>query len=70
MQGGESKYRKAWSQICEISRQEFDRVYQRLGVQLEEKVFLMFNSLYVEKFFCRLTMKNFVIRKLLVRTSI
>lgn len=37
LQGGESKYRKAWSQICEISRKEFDRVYQRLGVQLEEK---------------------------------
>ncbi|XP_024030858.1 arginine--tRNA ligase, chloroplastic/mitochondrial isoform X1 [Morus notabilis] len=37
LQGGEPKYRKAWSQICEISRKEFDRVYQRLGTQLEEK---------------------------------
>ncbi|KAF3442957.1 hypothetical protein FNV43_RR16875 [Rhamnella rubrinervis] len=37
LQGGESKYRKAWAQICEISRKEFDRVYQCLGVQLEEK---------------------------------
>ncbi|PON62472.1 Arginine-tRNA ligase [Parasponia andersonii] len=37
LQGGESKYRRAWLQICEISRKEFDRVYQRLGVQLEEK---------------------------------
>ncbi|KAL5572530.1 hypothetical protein UlMin_022127 [Ulmus minor] len=37
LQGGEAKYRKAWSQICEISRKEFDMVYQRLGIQLEEK---------------------------------
>ncbi|KAF7813888.1 arginine--tRNA ligase, cytoplasmic-like isoform X1 [Senna tora] len=37
LQGGESKYRKAWAQICEISRTEFHRVYQRLGVHLEEK---------------------------------
>ncbi|KAM6583303.1 hypothetical protein CsatB_010305 [Cannabis sativa] len=37
LQGGESEYRKAWSKICEISRKEFDKVYQRLGVKLEEK---------------------------------
>ncbi|KAJ4832752.1 hypothetical protein Tsubulata_019794 [Turnera subulata] len=37
LQGGEPKYRQAWAQICEISRKEFDQVYQRLGVQLEEK---------------------------------
>ncbi|XP_028790127.1 arginine--tRNA ligase, chloroplastic/mitochondrial isoform X2 [Neltuma alba] len=37
LQGGEDKYRKAWAQICEISRTEFHRVYQRLGVHLEEK---------------------------------
>nr|GLL20621.1 arginine--tRNA ligase, cytoplasmic-like isoform X1 [Ipomoea trifida] len=36
-QGGEEKYRKAWSQICEISRKEFEKVYQRLGVHLEER---------------------------------
>lgn len=30
-------YRKAWTQICDISRREFDQVYQRLGVHLEEK---------------------------------
>ena len=38
LQGGEAKYRKAWAQICEISRNEFNRVYERLGVELEEKV--------------------------------
>lgn len=37
LQGGEPKYRKAWATICEISRSEFHKVYERLGVQLEEK---------------------------------
>ncbi|KAF8393461.1 hypothetical protein HHK36_021705 [Tetracentron sinense] len=37
LQRGDAKYRKAWMQICEISRREFDKVYQRLGVHLEEK---------------------------------
>ncbi|KAL7155466.1 hypothetical protein ABFS83_03G077100 [Erythranthe nasuta] len=37
LQAGEEKYRKAWTDICEISRNEFERVYQRLGIQLEEK---------------------------------
>ncbi|XP_037493009.1 arginine--tRNA ligase, cytoplasmic [Jatropha curcas] len=37
LQGGDPKYRQAWMQICDISRKEFDKVYQRLGVQLEEK---------------------------------
>ncbi|EEF31409.1 arginine--tRNA ligase, cytoplasmic [Ricinus communis] len=37
LQGGEPKYRQAWAQICDISRREFDMVYQRLRVQLEEK---------------------------------
>ncbi|KAK7379961.1 hypothetical protein VNO78_32245 [Psophocarpus tetragonolobus] len=36
LQSGEIKYRKAWQQICDVSRAEFDKVYQRLGVQLEE----------------------------------
>ncbi|XP_008242476.1 PREDICTED: arginine--tRNA ligase, cytoplasmic-like isoform X1 [Prunus mume] len=37
LQGGEPKYRNAWLKICEISRKEFHRVYERLGVHLEEK---------------------------------
>lgn len=37
LQGGEEKYHKAWQQICDISRKEFDQVYKRLKVQLEEK---------------------------------
>ena len=38
LQGGEEKYRKAWAQICEISRRGYERLYQRLGIKLEEKV--------------------------------
>ncbi|KAL8166492.1 hypothetical protein V2J09_007991 [Rumex salicifolius] len=37
LQGGDPKYRKAWAQICEISRNEFQKVYKRLNVTLEEK---------------------------------
>lgn len=37
LQGGMDKYRKAWAQICQISRQEYQKVYQRLGIKLEEK---------------------------------
>ncbi|KAK3229041.1 hypothetical protein Dsin_000922 [Dipteronia sinensis] len=37
LQGGEPKYRQVWMQICDISRKEFDKVYNRLGVELEEK---------------------------------
>ncbi|KAK4429383.1 Arginine--tRNA ligase, chloroplastic/mitochondrial [Sesamum alatum] len=37
LQAGEEKYRKAWAHICEISRKGYQKVYQRLGVHLEEK---------------------------------
>ncbi|XP_074273742.1 arginine--tRNA ligase, chloroplastic/mitochondrial-like isoform X2 [Silene latifolia] len=37
LQGGDPRYRMAWAQICEISRREFQKVYKRLGVHLEEK---------------------------------
>ncbi|KAL6897786.1 hypothetical protein ACP4OV_006745 [Aristida adscensionis] len=37
LQGGEEKYRDAWKKICEVSRNEFDLVYKRLHVKLEEK---------------------------------
>lgn len=36
LQGGDEEYRKAWLQICEISRKEFQKIYDRLGVHLEE----------------------------------
>ncbi|TVU21740.1 hypothetical protein EJB05_31397 [Eragrostis curvula] len=37
LQQGEDRYRAAWKNICQISRNEFDLVYKRLGVELEEK---------------------------------
>ncbi|KAI5081090.1 hypothetical protein GOP47_0004273 [Adiantum capillus-veneris] len=37
LQGGDKRYREAWEQICSISRNEFDQVYNRLRVVLEEK---------------------------------
>ncbi|GJN05735.1 hypothetical protein PR202_ga23396 [Eleusine coracana subsp. coracana] len=37
LQEGQERYRAAWKKICEISRNEFDLVYKRLGVELEEK---------------------------------
>ncbi|EFH51384.1 hypothetical protein ARALYDRAFT_904472 [Arabidopsis lyrata subsp. lyrata] len=39
-QGGDPVYRKAWAKICEISRTEFAKVYQRLRVELEERYWL------------------------------
>ncbi|MCO5591152.1 hypothetical protein L7F22_045133 [Adiantum nelumboides] len=37
LQGGDERYRKAWEQICNVSRKEFDQVYKRLKVVLEER---------------------------------
>ncbi|KAI3505548.1 hypothetical protein L1887_27680 [Cichorium endivia] len=48
LQGGEEKYRKAWAQICEISRKGYEKVYQRLGVHLEEKGESFYNP-YIPK---------------------
>ncbi|RHN63306.1 putative arginine--tRNA ligase [Medicago truncatula] len=37
LQRGDPKYREAWHKICEVSRAEYNKVYRRLGVHLEEK---------------------------------
>ncbi|CAM6030833.1 unnamed protein product [Sphagnum balticum] len=37
LQGGEEKYVLAWRQLCNISRREFNVIYERLHVTLEEK---------------------------------
>ncbi|EOA34029.1 hypothetical protein CARUB_v10021527mg [Capsella rubella] len=37
LQGGDPVYHEAWAKICEISRNEFAKVYQSLRVELEEK---------------------------------
>lgn len=36
LQSGEEKSRKVWTTLCEISRKEFQKVYDRLGVSLTE----------------------------------
>ncbi|KAG7021900.1 Arginine--tRNA ligase, chloroplastic/mitochondrial, partial [Cucurbita argyrosperma subsp. argyrosperma] len=59
LQGGEAKYRKAWAQICEISRNEFNRVYERLGVELEEKGESFYNP-YIPNAIKELTDKGLV----------
>ncbi|XP_058722347.1 arginine--tRNA ligase, cytoplasmic-like [Vicia villosa] len=45
LQSGDPKYRTAWQRICDISRTEFNKVYQRLGVRLEEMPESFFNPL-------------------------
>ncbi|XP_057985679.1 arginine--tRNA ligase, cytoplasmic-like [Hevea brasiliensis] len=46
LKGGEPKYRQAWVKICDISRKEFDKVYQCLGVHLEEKGESFYNPFF------------------------
>ena len=36
LQSGDHQSRRAWQQICDVSRREFEKVYSRLGVQLTE----------------------------------
>jgi hypothetical protein len=39
-QGGNERYRQAWQHICALSRKEFEQIYQRLKIRIEEKVSL------------------------------
>ncbi|XP_020268077.1 arginine--tRNA ligase, cytoplasmic-like isoform X1 [Asparagus officinalis] len=59
LQGGDMKYRNAWKKICEISRKEFDLVYKRLGVYLEEKGESFYNP-YIPGVLEELTQKGLV----------
>ncbi|XP_004513035.1 arginine--tRNA ligase, chloroplastic/mitochondrial-like [Cicer arietinum] len=43
LQRGDPKYREAWQQICNISRTEFNKVYERLKIRLEEMPESFFN---------------------------
>ncbi|CAK8533914.1 unnamed protein product [Lathyrus sativus] len=45
LQRGDPKYRTAWQQICDVSRTEFNKVYQRLGVSLIEKPESFYNPI-------------------------
>ncbi|KAL1202947.1 Arginine--tRNA ligase, chloroplastic/mitochondrial [Cardamine amara subsp. amara] len=59
LQGGDPIYRKAWAKICEISRTEFAKVYQRLQVELEEKGESFYNP-YIAKVIEELNSKGLV----------
>ena len=37
LQGGDAQSRAAWARICEASRREFEAIYQRLGVSIQER---------------------------------
>ncbi|KAJ3683089.1 hypothetical protein LUZ60_013316 [Juncus effusus] len=59
LQGGEENYRAAWKKICEISRNEFDLVYQRLKVDIEERGESFYNP-YIADTINELTEKGLV----------
>ncbi|CAL5096905.1 unnamed protein product [Urochloa decumbens] len=59
LQGGEEKYREAWKKICDISRSEFDLVYKRLNVELEEKGESFYNP-YIPQVLAELNSKGLI----------
>ncbi|KAH7667588.1 arginyl-tRNA synthetase protein [Dioscorea alata] len=59
LQSGEEKYRDAWKRICEISRREFDLVYERLGVHLEVKGESFYNP-YIPEVLKELSRKGLI----------
>eukprot|EP00250_Pteridium_aquilinum_P012236 c20590_g1_i2 orf=786-2864(-) len=60
LQGGDERYRRAWQQICNISRKEFDQVYRRLKVKLEEKGESFYNP-YIPSVIKELESKGLVV---------
>ncbi|KAG2616603.1 hypothetical protein PVAP13_3NG248825 [Panicum virgatum] len=59
LQGGEEKYREAWKKICDISRSEFDLVYKRLNVELEEMGESFYNP-YIPQVLAELSSKGLI----------
>ncbi|KAG0496144.1 hypothetical protein HPP92_000835 [Vanilla planifolia] len=59
LQGGEARYHNAWQRICEISRREFDIIYQHLDVYLEEKGESFYNP-YIPNVLEELTRKGLI----------
>lgn len=45
LQSGDPACKEAWTLLCDISRQEFQKVYDRLGVSLEEHGESFYNSM-------------------------
>lgn len=44
LQSGEPQARKAWQLLCDQSRREFQKIYDRLGVRLEERGESFYNA--------------------------
>ncbi|XP_044347859.1 arginine--tRNA ligase, cytoplasmic isoform X3 [Triticum aestivum] len=59
LQRGEDRYLAAWKSICQISRNEFDLVYKRLNVELEEKGESYYNP-YIPRVLEELTSKGLI----------
>ena len=45
LQSGDPQSRRAWKILCEMSRREFQRIYDRLGVRIEERGESFYNPL-------------------------
>ncbi len=45
LQSGEETARKAWEALCEQSRKEFQKIYDRLGIRIQERGESFYNSL-------------------------
>lgn len=37
LQAGEPDYLRAWQLLCDISRADFESIYSRLGIQIQER---------------------------------
>uniref|UniRef100_A0A1I8MNG1 Probable arginine--tRNA ligase, cytoplasmic n=1 Tax=Musca domestica TaxID=7370 RepID=A0A1I8MNG1_MUSDO len=48
LQSGEPNSTKAWNLICDVSRREFQKIYDRLGVTLKEKGESFYQSRMIE----------------------
>ena len=52
LQGGNERYLEAWKHICDLSRKEFEQIYERLKVRIEEKVSLSVTLFFETSIFC------------------
>ena len=45
LQGGDPDTIKAWKALCDLSRKEFQKIYDTLGVRIEERGESFYNPL-------------------------
>lgn len=48
LQGGDEECLAAWTRICDASRREFEKIYERLGVKLEERGESFYNPMLTD----------------------